>query len=415
MGFEVLFFLIFAGGWVMGRLAERFRLPGVLGMTIWGIVLALIPSLLAGGSADMGAAAPSVGSGSGFWPSGFWETAPFLKSLALVVILLRAGLGISKSDLSRAGTAALLMAFIPCLFEGAVLTLLFHGLMGFPWMVAGLTAFMLAAVSPAVVVPSMLELQDRGLGRQNGVITTVLAGASVDDVVVITLFTLFLNLAVSPEQTRIGLTLVSIPLSLLGGIALGAVIGLVLAWWFRSHHASIRATEKALLLLASSVFLLQVGDWVHLAALLGVMTIGFVLLERAEPQARELAGKLGKVWVPAQIALFVIIGLSIDVQTAFEVGPVALLIILTGLLARSVGVVFATLPSSMNWKERLFCVIAYTPKATVQAALGGAALSAGLPQGKIILAVAVLAIVITAPLGLIGIRGSAKRLLASEL
>lgn len=392
MSFEVVFFLIFAGGWIAGQLTQLLRLPSILGMTLWGIGMGWFWA-----------------SQNWSWPPGFWDLAPFLKSLALVIILLRAGLGLRLKDLKKAGWSALLMAFVPGILEALVImgSLIFF--MNFPWEVAGLTGFMLAAVSPAVVVPSMLELKSQGLGIRNGVITVILAGASVDDVVAITLFTVFLGFATNVVSNP-WLPLIEIPLTLLGGIVLGLIVGLALAWWFKWRNKAIRATEKALLLVASGLVLVQVGDWLHAAALLGVMTLGLVLLERAETVAHEMASKLGKIWIGAQLALFVIIGLSLDISEAINAGPLALFILVLGLLARSTGVLLATWPSTMTMKERLFCVIAYIPKATVQAALGGVALVAGVPQGKTILAFAVLAIIVTAPLGLIGIRLGARLL-----
>lgn len=395
MSFELLFFLIFSGGWLFGKLFEKIGLPSVLGMTVFGIGLALLD--------------PSKS-----WPAGFVELVPFMKSLALVIILLRAGLGISRLDLQKAGISALLMTFLPCLLEGFALMALFMNFFGFSWEIAGLTGFMLAAVSPAVVVPSMLDLKSRGKGSRNGVITTILAGASADDVFAITLFTFFLGFAQgdSPEQGGKALeALLFMPVSLLGGVLIGSILGLVLAWWFKKHHQGIRATEKVLLLLGCSLFLIQVGNWIHLAALLGVMATGFILLERAETQAHELGLKLGKIWIFAQIALFVIIGMSLDFKVALSAGPKAVLIIGLGLVARSIGVILATIPSAMSMKERAFCVIAYLPKATVQAALGGVALAAGIPEGNTILAIAVVSILFTAPLGLLGIRLSSPYLL----
>lgn len=399
MTFELIFFSVLAGGWLFGALFRALGLPSVLGMTLFGIVLTEGLSYAHGGDH------------AAMWPPGFWEVVPFIKSLALVIILLRAGLGISRSELRTAGLSALLMAFLPCLLEGGVLMVALSALFGFSWQVAGLTAFMLAAVSPAVVVPAMLDLKERGLGQRHGVITAILAGASVDDVFAITLFTAFLGLATSGGGEPLA-ALGQLPLVLLGGIASGALLGLALSAWFRARHESIRATEKAILLVASAVFLLQVGHWMQLAALLGVMTAGLIILEKAELQAHELSQKLAKVWVAAQIGLFVIIGMSTDVSIALEAGPPALLALTLGLIARSLGVLLATVPSQMTRQERLFCVIAYWPKATVQAALGGVALGAGIAEGKLILALAVLSILITAPLGLIGINLSSRRLLS---
>ncbi len=402
MTFELLFFCMFAGGWLMGSFFRALRLPSVLGMTLFGVGLTTVLSHLHG-----------AGAGAAMWPPGFWQVVPFIKSLALVIILLRAGLGISRTELRAAGLASALMAFLPCLFEAGTLMFALSWLFGFSWQVAGLTAFMLAAVSPAVVVPSMLDLKERGLGHRHGVITAILAGASVDDVFAITAFTAFLGLA-TQGGSDVASALGHLPLVLLGGVVMGGLFGFGLAWWFRVRHEAIRATEKMILLVASSVFLVQIGHWMQLAALLGVMTAGFVILERAETQAHELSQKLAKVWVAAQIALFVIIGMSTDVAVAFEAGPKALLALFVGLLARSLGVVLATAPSSMTRGERFFCVIAYWPKATVQAALGGVALSAGIAEGQLILAIAVLSIIVTAPLGLVGINLSASRLLSAS-
>jgi NhaP-type Na+/H+ or K+/H+ antiporter len=284
---------------------------------------------------------------------------------------------------------------------------------------------MLAAVSPAVVVPSMLELKQRGFGSRNGVVTIVLAGASVDDVVAITLFTLFLGFALPGAGggvSGIGAAgagavfeaLAVIPLSIIGGLGVGLMIGWGLSWYFARHHERIRATEKTLVLLSVAILLVQVGEWIHIGTLLGVMTMGFVLLERNERAAHELAAKLGKIWVFAQIILFVLIGMSVDPILALQAGPKALALLAGGLLFRSAGVLLSTMGSPLSWGERFFCVIAYLPKATVQAALGGVALARGVPEGGVILAIAVLSIIVTAPIGLLGIRSAAPRLLHGE-
>ena len=390
MTLNVLIVLILIGGWFSGRIFAKIGLPSVLGMIFWGIAIGLV--------------------GEGVIPASLEEISPFLKSLALIVILLRAGLGISRSTLQKVGRVALLMSFLPCLFEGGSLILLFHYFMDFSWFTAGVTAFLLAAVSPAVVVPTMLEMKDRGLGAEKDVPTIILAGASLDDVFAITLFSIFLGLAGGQEISP-ALALLKIPFSIAGGIIPGVIVGFFLTWYFRKHHEKIRATEKSLLLLGMAVLLVDIGDWIQTAALLGVMTTGFILLERAEHVAHELAAKLNKAWVFAEIVLFVLIGISVDARVAFKAGLVGLLIITGGLVFRSVGVWLATAGSGLNRKERLFCVISYLPKATVQAAMGSVPLAVGIPEGELILALAVLSIVFTAPMGLIGIRKLGPQLL----
>lgn len=393
MTLNIAILIILGGGWFAGKIFTRLKLPSVLGMTLLGVVISVffkneIPLVL-------------------------WEIAPFLKSLALIVILLRAGLGIKKSVLKKVGRAALFMAFVPCLFEGMSLTLLFYFFTPFDILTAALTASLLAAVSPAVVVPSMLNLKEAGYGQKREVPTLVLAGASLDDIFAITLFTLFIGL-LSGESSGLGVTLLSIPISIVGGIISGVIIGFLLSLYFKKYHDRLKATEKALVVLTISLFLFQVGEWLHIAALLGVMTAGFIVLERAEHAAHETARQLNGVWVFAEIILFVLIGSSVDVHVALQAGFTGVLVILGGLVFRSVGVLVATTGSGLTLSERLFCVIAYLPKATVQAALGAVALEKGLPYGEEILAYAVMAIIITAPLGLLGINLLGPKLLSRE-
>jgi NhaP-type Na+/H+ or K+/H+ antiporter len=394
MPLNAILVLILLGGWSAGKLFHALRLPAVLGMLVCGILIGL--------------------GGETVWPTGLVELEPFLKSFSLVVILLRAGLGIKRKVLNQVGTTALKLAVIPCLLEGAVLTLLLHGLWDFAWPIAALTAFMLAAVSPAVVVPAMLDLTEHGYGKRNEVPTLVLAGASVDDVIAITLFSLCTRMAVNPDIAWTQ-SLWELPRAVGLGILPGIGIGIALASVFRKHHHRVRATEKTLILLTTGLLLVQVGDLLHSAALLGVMTVGFLLLERAEPVAHELAGKLGAIWVFAEIVLFVLIGMQVDPALALQAGLPALGLLTAGLAARSLGVWISTLGSELSRGERLFCVLAYLPKATVQAALGGVALGMGLPHGETILALAVLAILFTAPLGLIAIRIGGPRLLDAPM
>ncbi|HPA63085.1 MAG TPA: cation:proton antiporter [Spirochaetota bacterium] len=387
---NLIFVIIFAGGWIFSKLFSKIKLPAVLGMVVFGIICSIF---IKDKSPDI-----------------LWELSPFLKSFALIVILSRAGLGISKSALKKVGKTAILMSFVPCIIEGSALTFLFHYLFDFSYEVSGLTGFMLAAVSPAVIVPSMLNLKENGRGKKNDVPTIILAGASVDDVFAITIFSVFLGLSrgTSPEIIK---TIISVPLSVTAGIVSGIIFGFLLSIFFKKYHSSVRATEKVLIVLVFATTLVRLGDALHFAALLGVMTCGFIILEMHEKIAHELSAKLSKIWIFAEIILFVLIGFSLDVKTAFTAGPKALIAITIGLIFRSIGVFIATAFSSLSLKERVFCMIAYIPKATVQAALGGVALSYGIAGGETILSIAVISILFTAPLGLIGIRSTEKLLL----
>lgn len=393
LNFSLTVAIVLAGGWFAGKLFSRLCLPSILGMVIYGIACSLFLKPLA---------SPVL-----------WELNPFLKSFALIVILLRAGLGISRSTLKRVGLTAFLMSWVPCVIEGIALAVLFHAFFDFGWAVAALTSFMLAAVSPAVVVPSMLDLKSRRRGEKNDVPTIIMAGASIDDVFAITLFSVFLALATG-GQSNVFAAALSVPLSISIGVASGLAAGLALSFFFGRHYASIRATEKALILLVCGMLLVEVGDSFHFAALLGLMTAGFVILERHERVAHELSAKLAKIWVFAEIVLFVMIGFSLDPAVALGAGAKGLAVVACGLVFRSIGVFAATAFSPLTFRERAFCAIAYLPKATVQAALGGVALSHGVPEGNVILAIAVVAILFTAPLGLLGIRFFGNRLLEAS-
>lgn len=373
----------------------RAKLPGLLGMLILGILLGpyvlnwLEPDLLRI-SAD-------------------------LRRVALIIILLRAGLGISKEDLRRVGPAAIRMSCIPGIVEGFAVALISTVVFGFSFIEGGILGFILAAVSPAVVVPSMLEYMEKGIGIDKGIPTLILAGASIDDVFAITIFTAFLGLY-SGSHVNIGIQILNIPVSILIGIALGLIIGIIMVRLFKRYH--VRDTKKVLMLLGSAIFLTAIEDamksTIEIAGLLGVMTIGFIILEKRPEVAKRLAQKFNKIWIFAEILLFVLVGSQVNITVAWDAGLKGLLIILAGLVARSMGVLISTLRTNLNFKERLFCVIAYIPKATVQAAIGAIPLGLGVPSGELILAVAVLSILVTAPLGAIGIKLSAQRLLKIE-
>lgn len=382
-------------GLAANYLFTRAKLPGLLGMLILGILLGpyvlnwLDPDLL--------------------------RIAVDLRKIALIIILLRAGLGISKEDLRLVGPAAIRMSCIPGIVEGFAVALLSTVVFGFSFIEGGILGFILAAVSPAVVVPSMLEYMEKGIGTVKGIPTLILAGASIDDVFAITIFTAFLGLY-SGSHVNIGIQILNIPVSILIGVVLGLIMGIIMVRLFKRYH--IRDTKKVLMILGSAIFLTAIEDAlknsIEIAGLLGVMTIGFIILEKRPEVAKRLAQKFNKIWIFAEILLFVLVGAQVNITVAWDAGLKGLLIILGGLVGRSIGVLISTLRTNLNFKERLFCVIAYIPKATVQAAIGAIPLGLGIPSGELILAVAVLSILVTAPLGAIGIKLSAPRLLKIE-
>lgn len=373
----------------------RIKLPGLLGMLILGVLIG--PYVLNWLDEDT------------------LRISANLRKIALIIILLRAGLGISREDLKRVGSSAIKMSFIPGLIEGFTVAFISIYLLGFSFIEGGILGFIIAAVSPAVVVPQMLEYLEKGVGTNKGIPTLILAGASVDDVFAITIFTTFLGFY-SGSQANIGIKLLNIPVSIVLGIGLGAIIGFILVYLFKKYH--IRDTRKVLTILGAASLLTAlegaIKNRVEIAGLLGVMTIGFVILEKNPQVALRLSKKFNKIWIFAEILLFVLVGAQVNISVALNAGLKGLIIISLGLFGRSAGVVISTLGSDLNWKERLFCIISYTPKATVQAAIGAIPLGLGIPSGDVILAIAVLSIIITAPLGAMGIKLTSRRLLVVE-
>ena len=383
--------LILVLGIVADRLFRWLKLPGLLGMILVGILLG-----------------PS---GLDLLDDAIITISSDLRMIALIVILLRAGLGLDRDTLRRVGGIAVRMSALPCLFEGAAVTLAARAILGLPWAEAGVLGFVLAAVSPAVVVPSMLALRERGLGMDKGIPVLILAASSVDDVFAITLFGVFLTLALQSGQVALFAHLAKIPLQVVGGIALGLAAGWLLSRLFARQRPSLQHPERLGLLLAAAMGTVLIGEWVQIAGLLAVMTLGLVLSERNEEIAHGMASALDAVWFFAQIALFVLIGAAVDVRVAWQAGLLGLTVIAIGLVGRGLGVALALWRSNLTLRERLFCAIAYLPKATVQAAVGGVPLAMGVGSGALILAIAVLAIIITAPLGALGISLAAPRLL----
>lgn len=382
-------------GLLFNALFTKMKLPGLLGMLLLGVLLGpygfdLLDDNLLLVSADF-------------------------RKIALIIILLRAGLGISKEQLNQVGKTALKMSFIPGLIEGITIMGMAHLLLGFTWIEGGILGFIIAAVSPAVVVPQMIYFQEKRIGTKKAIPTLILASASIDDVVAITIFSAFLGLY-SGQHVNVGIELFSIPLSIVLGILSGLILGIVMVKVFERYH--IRDTKKVLMLLGVAILLTALENAlkskIEIAGLLGVMTIGFILLEKRPVVAKRLAVKFGKVWIFAEILLFVLVGAQVNVTVALHAGFKGLLLIAVGLMGRSIGVLLSTFNTDLDFKERLFCVLAYIPKATVQAAIGGVPLMLGVASGEVILAIAVLSIVVTAPLGAMAINLGAKRWLEVE-
>ncbi|PRX21786.1 sodium/proton antiporter (CPA1 family) [Orenia metallireducens] len=382
--------LILIVGLILGFIFERLNLPSLLGMLLAGIILG-----------------PS---GYGLLSQELMGISQEIRELALIIILLRAGLGISKETLKKIGKTAFKLSFIPGLLEGAAIFLIATHIFKLNWQSAGMLAFIIAAVSPAVIVPSMLQLIEKKLGKDKEVPTLVLAGASIDDVFAITIFSIFLGLFKSGE-VQIFSILTEIPIKIIGGVLLGLIIGYLLEKFFRRYN-KLNLSYQTIILMVVAIFTTILGDYLGVASLLGLMTIGYWLLEKNKEVATNLSLALNKLWIPAKIFLFVLIGAAVKVQVALHAGWLGILLIFLGLIARSIGVLISTTNSYLNFKERVFCVIAYIPKATVQAAIGAVPLANGVPNGELILALAVMSIILTAPLGAIGIDYFAPKLLS---
>lgn len=386
--------LIFLFGLIFGALFQKLRLPPLLGMLIVGIVLGpyalnwLDDSLLSI-SAD-------------------------LRQIALIIILTRAGLNLNISDLKKVGRPAILMCFLPACFEILGMLVLAPPLLHISYLDAAIMGAVVGAVSPAVIVPKMLRLMEEGYGTKKSIPQLILAGASVDDVFVIVLFSSFTGLAkgesLSPWRFA------EIPISILLGVLLGAALGLALAFFFQKVH--VRDSVKVLLLLSFSFLLVALEDalegFVPISGLIAVMSLGIALQRKRDIVARRLSLKFSKLWVAAELLLFVLVGATVDLHYAYAAGLSAVILIFGVLLFRMAGVWVCLFKTKLLFKERLFCVLAYMPKATVQAAIGSVPLSMGLSCGNIVLTVAVLAILITAPLGAFFIDLTYKKLLSRD-
>lgn len=383
--------LIFLVGMSLGWIVTRLRLPSLLGMLLTGIllgpyVLDLLDASILGISAD-------------------------LRQLALIIILTRAGLSLNLEDLKKVGRPAVLLCFVPACFEIVGMVTIAPHLLGISVLDAAIMGAVVAAVSPAVIVPKMLRLMELGFGTRRSIPQMILAGASVDDVFVIVMFTAFTGLA--QGGTFSPATFVQIPISIVTGIIVGLAVGVAFGAVYRRIH--VRDSVKVIVLLSLSFLFVALENAVKgivpFSGLLAVMSCGIAINRRRPELAARLSGKYNRLWVAAEVLLFVLVGATVDIGYAAAAGVAAVLVVLGALVFRMAGVFVCLLRTQLSAKERLFCMIAYTPKATVQAAIGSVPLTMGLGCGQIVLTVAVLAILITAPLGAFAIDLTYRRLL----
>lgn len=386
--------LILTVGMLLGTLCRKLKLPGLIGMLFTGILLGPYVLDLLDGSV--------------------LENSAELRKIALIIILTRAGLGLDMSGLKKIGRPAVMMCFLPATFEVLGCLILAPRLLGMSIMEAAVLGAVLAAVSPAVVVPRMVKLTEEGYGMKKAIPQLILAGASVDDVYVIVLFSSFTGM-MQGEGVSV-LRFVNIPVSIGLGIIIGIICGFVLSKLFEKVH--MRDTVKVLIVLCVSFFLVVAEEALTteftFSALIAVMFVGVGLQKYRGIAAKRLSVKYGKLWVAAEVFLFVLVGATVNIGYLGKVGVLALVMILGALVFRMLGVFVCLLQTSLNTKERLFTMLAYTPKATVQAAIGGIPFAMGFACGETVLTVAVVAIVLTAPLGAFAIDCSYQRLLERE-
>ena len=392
--------LVFLLGLAAAALCSRIGLPRIIGMLLAGILIG--PYVL------------------NWLDDSILSISSELRQMALIIILIKAGLSLDLSDLKKVGRPAVMMACVPASCEILAFFLLAPHILGINRIEAAVMGAVLGAVSPAVVVPRMVQLMEEKRGTGQGIPQMILAGASCDDIYVIVLFSTFVGMAQGGSANM--MDFVNIPVSIVLGVALGVAVGLLLHLFLETayrHGCYVRNSTKVILILGLSFLLMAVETWlkgiVSVSGLLAVMSMACVLkIKSPEKVTKRLSAKFGKLWIAAEAILFVLVGAAVDIRCAVQAGAAAVLMIALALVFRAVGVSICMLGTGLNRKERLFCVIAYLPKATVQAAIGSVPLSMGLPCGQLVLSVAVLAILITAPLGAIGIDRTAGRLLVQE-
>ena len=383
--------LILILGFSLSGIFNRLRLPGLLGMILTGIIL---------GPYALNLISPDI-----------LDISSDLREIALIIILTRAGLNIDIKDLKKVGRPAMLMCFVPALFEITAVTLLAPLFFNISYIEAAIMGSVLAAVSPAVIVPRMIHLIDSGYGKDKSIPQLIMAGASVDDIFVIVLFASFMGMYGGEGFNPTSLLLV--PVSIISGMGLGIISGFIFVKVFKAIH--VRDTVKALIMLSIAFLFVSLEDFIKpyfpVSGLLAVMAFSATILSTYEVLAKRITGKFSKIWVAAEVLLFVLVGAAVDISYLKGAGIASIVFILSALVFRIVGVNVSLLGTSLDKKERIFCSIAYLPKATVQAAIGAVPLAAGVSAGNLILTVAVVAILISAPLGAIGVDNTYKKLL----
>lgn len=392
--------IIFLAGFFAAAVFERIGLPRIIGMLGVGIVVS--PYVL------------------GLLDDSILGISSELRQIALIIILIKAGLSLDLSDLKKVGRPAVMMSFVPACCEIVGYVAFAPLLLGVNRIEAAVMGAVLSAVSPAVVVPRMVRLIEEKYGTDKSIPQMILAGASCDDIFVIILFSTFVTMA--QGGTVHAADFLNIPISIVLGVIMGALVGMAVYFLFESsykHNRKIRSSTKVIIMLGTAFLLMSIETvakpYVAVSGLLAVVAMACVIKLKSEKRVTaRLSEKFGKLWIAAEVVLFVLVGAAVDVRYTLTAGISAVLMIFAVLAFRAVGVFICMLGTKLSAKERLFCVIAYLPKATVQAAIGSVPLSLGLPCGKIVLSVAVLAILITAPLGSIGIDRSYKHLLSAE-
>ena len=384
----------------MAAICQRIRLPRIIGMLLTGIVL---------GPYVLDLLEPSI-----------LSISSELRQMALIIILLKAGLSLNLADLKKVGRPAVMLSCVPASFELLGYVLFAPMILGINRIEAAVMGAVLAAVSPAVVVPRMVKLMETGYGTKKSIPQMILAGASCDDIFVIVLFSTFSGMAQGGSARLMDFA--NIPVSIVSGILLGAVAGWLLSLFFETAYAKehyVRNSMKVIIVLGVSFLLMSVETWVKpyisVSGMLAVVSMACVLkLRSIKSVSARLSEKFGKLWLAAEVLLFVLVGAAVDIRYTMGAGLAAVLMIFTALIFRTIGVLICLAGTVMDWKERLFCVIAYLPKATVQAAIGSVPMAMGLPCGQIVLSVAVMAILITAPLGALGMDSTFEKLLEKE-